>query len=131
MKNANITLVQKYFDSLAAGDLETLGSLFADDVVWHQPGEGLLSKTYHGKAELFPLFGKFMEISQGTFRIDHVDSIMANGDLVAATLHFSARKSTGESISMDGVDLMRIEGGKIKEVSLFSADQLAEDTFWK
>ncbi len=56
--NANIQLVTKYFDSLSKGDLKTLGSLFAEDVVWHQPGNGSLSKTYHGKQELFPLFGK-------------------------------------------------------------------------
>lgn len=128
--NNNIQLVQKYFDSLAKGDLATLGSLFADDIIWHQPGQGSLSKTYFGKQELFPLFGQFMEISQGSFKIDSVESIMANNDLVIATLHFSAKKSTGQSISMAGVDMMRIENGLIKEVYLFSSDQKAEDNFW-
>lgn len=128
--HANIQLVQTYFDSLAKGDLATLGSLFSDDVIWHQPGNGLLSKTYYGKQELFPLFGQFMEISQGSFKIDFVKNIMANGDLVTATLQFSAKKATGQSISMAGVDLMKIENGKIKEVHLFSGDQAAEDLFW-
>lgn len=54
---------------------------------------------------------------------------MANGDLVSATLHFVAERP-GRKLSMDGVDLMRIEGGKIKEVWLFSDDQAAEDAFW-
>ena len=130
MKNANINTVQKYFDSLAKGDLETLGSLFAEDVIWHQPGQGKLSKTYKGKNEVFGLFGQFMEISQGSFRIDSVGHIMANENFVSTTLHFSAKKANGQSISMDGVDLMKIENGKIKEVFLFSADQPAEDAFW-
>jgi hypothetical protein len=130
MENKNTALVQKYFDSLAKGDLATLGSLFSEEVVWHQPGNGKLSKTYYGKPEVFGLFGQFMEISQGTFRIDTVNSIMANGDFVAATLHFSAKKGNGQSISMGGVDLMKIEDGKIKEVFLFSADQESEDQFW-
>jgi uncharacterized protein len=94
------------------------------------PGGGALSGTYHGKAELFPLFGKFMEISAGTFKIDSVTNIMVNSDLVTAVLHFSAQKPGGEKISMRGVDLMRIESGKIKEVHLFSGDQAAEDAFW-
>lgn len=128
--NNGIQTVQKYFDALAKGDLATLGGLFADDVIWHQPGQGSLAKTYFGKAEVFPLFGKFMEISQGSFRIDSVKSIMANGNLVIAVLHFSAKKSNGQSISMDGVDLMKIENGLIKEVHLFSGDQAAEDEFW-
>jgi len=33
-------------------------------------------------------------------------------------------------MSMDGVDLMRIESGQIKEVWLFSRDEDAEDDFW-
>lgn len=126
MENTNISTVQKYFESLQKGDLETLGGLFADDVVWHQPGEGRFSKTYHGKQELFSLFGRFMEISQNSFKIDSVGHIMANGNLVSSTLHFSARKLNGQSITMNGVDLMKVENGKIAEVFLFSEDQAAE-----
>lgn len=131
MKNEmqNKEIVQTYFNCLAKGDLEHLGQLFADDVIWHQPGQGQLSKTYYGKQELFALFGQFMTISQGSFKIDSVKSVMTNSDFVTATLHFSANKP-GSSISMDGVDLMKIENGKIKEVWLFSGDQSAEDAFW-
>ncbi len=126
----NIQVVQQYFSALSAGDFETLGSLLSDKVVWHQPGKGLLSKTYNGKQELFPLFGKFMEISEGTFKIDSVSNIMANGDYVIAILNFSAQKKNGQKISMPGTDLMKIEDGKITEVFLFSGDQSAEDKFW-
>lgn len=125
----NKEVVQTYFDSLASGNLDRLGQLFSDDVIWHQPGQGELSKTYQGKQELFALFGQFMSISQGSFKIDGVKSIMVNGDLVTATLRFSASKP-GKKITMDGVDLMKIEDGKIKEVWLFSGDQEAEDAFW-
>jgi ketosteroid isomerase-like protein len=130
MTNENIQTVQKYFNALAKGDTETLGKLFSEDVLWHQPGEGRLSKTYHGNNELFGLFGQFMEISQGSFQIDSVKHMMSNGPWVATTLHFTAKKSNGQSISMEGVDFMKIENGEIKEVYLFSADQTAEDKFW-
>ena len=133
MKTQNLALacetVQTYFDSLAKGDLQKLGSLLSEDIIWHQPGNGELSKVYRGKSEVFALFGKFMEISQGSFKIDRVDSIMSNGSFVAAALHFSAKNGKGE-ISMSGVDLMRVENEKIKEVFLFSEDQKAEDAFW-
>ena len=126
----NIQTVTTYFESLAKGDFEKLGNLFADDVIWHQPGKGQLSKTYFGKQEIFSLFGKFMEISEGSFKIDKVESIMSNADYVTATLNFSAKKSNGQSISMSGVDLMKIQNGLIKEVYLFSSDSSAEDEFW-
>jgi uncharacterized protein len=129
MEQPNIPLVRKYFAALAKGDLAAAGALFADDIVWHQPGRSALSRSYRGKGELFPLLGQFMELSQGTFQIDEVRSIMANGDHVAATIHFRAQRGGGV-LSMDGVDLMRVEGGLIREVWLFSADQGAEDQFW-
>ena len=31
---------------------------------------------------------------------------------------------------MNGVDLMRVQDGQIKEVFLFSNDQKSEDAFW-
>jgi uncharacterized protein len=113
----NVAVVQTYFQSLAT-------------VIWHQPGNGALSGTYKGKDAVFGLFGRFMEISAGSFKIDSVQSIMANSDLVCATLHFSAAKKSGAKISMDGVDVMKIKDGKIQEVFLFSSDQAAEDGFW-
>lgn len=129
MQSTSIEVVKGYFDCLAKGDFQRLGSLLSDDIIWHQPGEGKLSQTYHGKSEVFALFGKFMEISEGSFKIDYVDSIMANGELVTAILRFSAKNKKGQ-ISMNGVDVMRVQNGKIREVFLFSADQKAEDAFW-
>lgn len=125
----NIAVGKSYVDALKNGEMEKVGQLLADDVIWHQPGQGHLSGLYRGKQNLFPHLGKFTELSGNTFRVDKVGTVMANGDLVSATLHFVAERP-GRKLSMDGVDLMRIEGGKIKEVWLFSDDQAAEDAFW-
>jgi uncharacterized protein len=122
-------VVRAYFDALQRGRVDSLGALFADDVRWHQPGQGTLSGLYTGKAAVFDLFGKFMQLSGGTFAIDRVKAIMANGDLVAAALQFHARRGT-EQIAMDGVDVLRVRDGQIIEVWLFSADQSSEDAFW-
>ncbi|MBL7479580.1 nuclear transport factor 2 family protein [Legionella bononiensis] len=127
---SEIQIVQKYFEALATGDMALLDSLLSENIIWHQPGNGSLSKTYYGKQEVFSLFGQFMKISENTFKIDEVKNIMANNFLVAATLHFSAHKSNGSKLSMDGVDLMKINNGQIVEVYLFSANQSEEDAFW-
>ena len=104
-------VVRAYFDALQQGQFQSLGAIFADDVRWHQPGHGTLSGVYTGKAAVFELFGKFMQLSGGTFAIDQVDTIMENGDLVAAALHFHARRGT-EQIAINGVDVMRVRDGK-------------------
>jgi uncharacterized protein len=122
-------VVHDYFDALRQGRLDSLAALFADDVRWHQPGQGTLSGVYTGKAAVFGLFEQFVQLSGGTFAIDRVKDIMANGDLVAAAIHFHARRGT-EQIAMDGVDVLRVLDGQIVEVWLFSADQSSEDAFW-
>jgi uncharacterized protein len=125
----NINILQTYVDSLSKGDMETVGKLLADDVIWHQPGGSHLSGLHTGKQKLFEHLGKFMQLSDNTFRVSKVGSVMANDDMVSATLHFMAERQD-RRLSMDGVDVMRIADGTIKEVWLFSSDQAAEDAFW-
>jgi uncharacterized protein len=125
----NIKVGRGYVDALSKGDMATVGTLLADDVTWHQPGSSHLSGTYQGKSSVFPHLAKFTELSNNSFRVDEVGSVMANGDMVTAKLHFVASRP-GRNLSMDGVDLMRIENGQIHEMWLFSGDQVAEDAFW-
>ena len=54
---------------------------------------------------------------------------MVNGDWVAITLEF-AGEANGIKLRQSGVDLIRINSGKIVEVRLFSSNQAEEDAFW-
>ncbi|QMV73688.1 nuclear transport factor 2 family protein [Comamonas piscis] len=125
----NMEIVRAYFDAAARGDLEAVGAAFSDDIEWHQPGKGTLSGLHQGKAAVFALLGQFMQRSGGSFRIDAVGPLMAQGDLVSTPLHFCAEKA-GAAMAMSGIDVLRIENGRIREVWLFSEDQGAEDAFW-
>lgn len=125
----NIDIAKTYIKAAQTGDQATLGRIISPDVVWHQPGNNPFSGTHHGMAAVGPMLGKMMEVSKGTFTITHADHFMANGDWVAITLEF-AGQSNGITLKQPGVDLIRIEGGKIVEVRLFSSDQMQEDAFW-
>lgn len=126
----NTRTVRAYFDAVARGDLAAVGAAFDDDIAWHQPGQGPLSGVHRGKDAVFALLGQFMERSAGTFRIDSIGTLMAQEDLVATALHFRAERPDGRSMSMSGVDVLRVVDGRIREVWLFSEDQRAEDAFW-
>jgi ketosteroid isomerase-like protein len=125
----NIAIIDSYFKAIQTGDLQTLGALVSEDIIWHQPGSNKLSGTHQGASAVFGTIGGMMEESAGTFKIDSVQSIMANGSRVAAVLTFSGQRD-GSEMSMLGVDIFTIEGGKITESWLYSADQPAEDAFW-
>ncbi|SED57768.1 nuclear transport factor 2 family protein [Rhodobacter sp. 24-YEA-8] len=129
MSTETIDITRRYFAAVAAGDIPALTDLLAEDLGWHQPGRSSLSGKYTSRDAVFGLIGAFMQRSGGSFAIDRVGTFLANGDLVAATVHFRASRE-GAEMAMNGIDLLRIEGGRIREVWLFSEDQAAEDRFW-
>lgn len=123
------TVVRQYFDALVAKDFAGVGALLADDIVWHQPGKNRFSGTHRGSDAVNAMIGGMMTVSEGTFELGLTTDPMANGDLVAAPIHFGAKRD-GAEMSLDGIDVLRVDGGKITEVWLYSADQKAEDAFW-
>jgi ketosteroid isomerase-like protein len=129
MTTANTDIARTYFQAVQTGDMAPLGELLDEAIVWHQPGDNQFSGEHKGRDAVFQLLGRMMEASQGTFAIDTVHTLMAGDDLVAATIHFSGRRDDA-SMSMDGVDLLRVTGGRITEMWLFSSDPAAEDAFW-
>jgi ketosteroid isomerase-like protein len=129
MTSANIDIARTYFRAVQTGDMAALGELLDADIVWHQPGANQFSGEHKGQGAVFQMLGNMMGVSQGTFAIDKIHTLMGNGDLVAAGIHFTGRHG-GASMSMDGVDVLRIENGRIVEMWLFSADPAAEDAFW-
>ena len=125
----NIDIAKSYIKAVQTGDQATLGSLISPEVIWHQPGNNQFSGTHRGMAAVGPMLGKMMEVSKGTFAITCADHYMSNGDWVAITIEFAGQVN-GIQLKQPGVDLIRIEGGKIVEVRLFSSDQAQEDAFW-
>ncbi len=125
----NIDVAKAYIKAVQTGDQATLGSIISPDVVWHQPGSNQFSGTHRGMADVGAMLGKMMEVSKGTFAITRADSYMANGDCVAITIEFGG-EANGIKLKQPGVDLIRVDGGKIVEVHLFSSDQEQEDAFW-
>ena len=125
----NIDIAKTYIKAVQTNDQATLGSIISPDVVWHQPGKNRFSGTQRGMAAVGPMLGTMMEVSKGTFAITRADRYMANGDWVAINLEF-AGEANGIKLKQPGVALIRIEGGKIVELRLFSSDQKQEDDFW-
>jgi uncharacterized protein len=129
MNKKNADIAQEYFQAIQKGDMATLGQLVDEKIVWHQPGSNQFSGERRGRGAVFEMLGAMMQATMGTFAIDKVHSIMANGEMVAASIQFSGRRD-GKSLAMDGVDVLRIKEGSIVEAWLFSRDQAAEDEFW-
>jgi ketosteroid isomerase-like protein len=129
MTESTATVAQLYIDAMASDEPGALPALFADDIVWHQPGANQFSGVKHGSGAVGAMIGAMMGVSGGTFALQSTGAPMVNGDLAALPIRFSGQRD-GAEMSMDGVDLLRIQDGKVAEAWLFSADQAAEDAFW-
>ncbi len=126
---SQIDIAKKYIRGVQTGDQALLASLISPDVVWHQPGNNRFSGTHRGLAAVGAMLGSMMEVSRGTFTIARADQFMENGNWIAIQIEFQAQRD-GARLTQSGVDLLRIEGGKIVEIRLFSSNQEQEDAFW-
>lgn len=124
-----LAVVTTYFEALESGDLATVAAQFAEDVVWHQPGDNRFSGVHRGGDAVGAMIGGMMAVSEGTFSLKRIAPLMVNGELVAAPVRWTAKRSGAETDGT-GVDLMRVVDGKVAEVWLFTADPAEEDAFW-
>lgn len=126
---SNIDIAKSYIKAVQTNDQATLGALLSPQVVWHQPGKNQFSGTKNGIAEFGAMMGGMMEVARGTFAITHAHRFLDNGNLVAIEIEFAGQRE-GAKVDQPGIDLLRIEGGKIVEVWLFSSNPEQEDAFW-
>lgn len=127
--STNLEIFNAYNNGLIAGDFPAVFATMADDIIWHQPGDNVTSGTVLGKEALGLHLAQFAEKTNGTFKV-LTNWVSDNGDLVAANVTFVGTRTDGLEMDMNGVDLFRMEDGKIKEVWLFSSEQAVEDAFW-
>jgi hypothetical protein len=122
-------VVIAYAVALEKGDIPTAFSYFSTEVQWHQPGNNQFSGVKVGSDEISGMIGSMMKVSLGTFALKPNGNLMVNDNLVSMPVNFSG-KIDNQVMDMSGVDLFKVEKGKITEVWLFSEDQEKEDSFW-
>jgi uncharacterized protein len=125
----NVDLVQRGYEAFAAGDIATLNELFADDIVWHSPGNNQLSGTFRGKDEVFANLQKNVELTGGTFKLD-IHTILADDDHAVTLLRATAQREGGKSLDDNTVQVFHIKDGKVTESWLHPSDAIASDEFW-
>lgn len=128
-QHANIQRARRAYEAFDKADMATVGELMADDVVWHVGGNGPLTGDYKGKDAVFGFFGKLMQLTGGTFKIEAHD-ILANDDhtviLVRETAEKDGKKWDSRSVHISHPD----SEGRVKEFWAFTEDQAAADAFF-
>jgi uncharacterized protein len=125
---ANAALIKSAYDAFSRGDTKSVFAVLAENILWHVPGRGPLSRDYRGHAEVAGFFDHFMGLSDGTFRIQ-IDQILANRDRVVVLCTESASR-TGRSWSSPQVHVWTVKNGRATAFWEYEGDQQGEDEFW-
>lgn len=128
-QHANVELARRAYAAFAAGDMNTVRDLIADEAVWHVLGHSPIAGDYKGKDEIFGFFGQLMARTDGTFRLE-VHDILAN-DEHGVTLVTERAERNGKSWVSRAVHVSHPDSeGRVKEFWSFQEDQAASDAFW-
>ena len=128
MAHPNADLLNKGYDAFDKGDLDTLRGLFTDDIVFHVPGRSQVAGEYRGQDGVFGFFGKLVELSGGTFKVER-HTVLAD-DEHGTVLSTTSAQRDGKSFSTKTVDSFHFRDGKVSECWTFAEDQYALDEFW-
>jgi len=129
MTHPNEDLVRKGYTAFGEGDMDTLRSLFAADVVHVATGNNPLAGEYKGVDAVLGYYGKLFELSNGTFTA-RLESTKAEGDdTVVATHHDSAQRGD-RTLDQDETLTFTISGGKVTRLVENHSDKESYDAFW-
>lgn len=124
-EHPNVARIRDLYAAFATGDFAVLNDTFTEDLVWHEGGRNQLSGDYRGREAVFEFFGKFMEVTEGTFHID-LHTVLADDEHGVALVVVTASRG-GRTVKVNAVDAMHLRDGKVMEVWTVPTDQYAFD----
>jgi uncharacterized protein len=124
----NAATVRRGYELFNSGNLEELGQIFADDVVWHAGGRGRIGGDKRGREATFAYFGQLGELSGGSFRAELHD-IVANDEHVVG-LHTNTAQREGKALNVKEALVFHLRDGKVVEAWEHHEDSQAGDEFW-
>ncbi|OBF80746.1 DUF4440 domain-containing protein [Mycobacterium sp. 852002-51163_SCH5372311] len=118
----NIEVIKKGYDAFSTGDLETMMSLFDDNIEWVQPGDSTVSGTYHGKGELGDYFRRLGEKPMTV----KPTRFIAEGDTVVVLSDVTVGGEAGH-----GAEVFTLRDGKSIRAQLYEDTALMERVYGK
>ena len=130
LREANIALITRYYEALAAGDFDTLAALHSDDVVFNLVGTTPVSGRWEGKAECFgPVVadGVIGKLVAETIRFSRQWRIMcADDDRVVGLMRGGGMGTNGHEYLQTYCQILTIRDGLIVELHEFFDTALIE-----
>jgi len=120
--------VRRGYQAFGEGDMEHFRAIYTPDVVQRIPGNNQTSGEHEGVDNVLGLYGRFFELSGGTFSVE-LTSVKTQGDKVVAAHHAKGERE-GKTLDVDATIEFTFSGDRISRLDVGSEDQAAEDAFW-
>ncbi len=126
----NVERLRKGYDAFSRGDMDYLrNEVFDPGVVFHAGGNNQLTGTYKGVDEVFGFFGKLMEATGGTFKLE-VHDVVANDEHAVALVRTSGEKD-GKRLDQNAAHVFHVNAeGKVTENWTLSENTTVADEFF-
>jgi len=124
-EHPNVARLKDGYAAFAKGDFAVLNDLFAEDLLWHEGGRNQLSGEYRGRDAVYGLFGKLMEVTEGSFHLD-LHAAFADDEHGVVLVTTTASRG-GRSVTTNDVHVFHLHDGKVVEFWDSSTDQYAID----
>lgn len=123
-----MSLVRQGYDAFNTGDVDTLLSLFAHDVVVHVPGTGPLAGTYKGPEAVLGYYGRLAELHDGAFNAYLLD---VHGDGLGHVMAQHQTRATRNGVKRvaRGSILFSFVGDKVHDMLELHGDLPGDDAF--
>ena len=122
------SLVRRTYQDFESGDLDLLGVVMAQEVIWHEPGRSSLAGHYKGPEEVLGFLGELKALSSGTFKIEVLDVLSEPERAVVLQRETALRND--RILDVIAAVEFEVHRGKITEVTVYQHDTYAFDEFW-
>ena len=122
---ANLAVLQGYFDAMAAGGPPAAMPFYSENVVLDVPGAHGASGRYEGHEGIGAFGGRMRAITNGTFRLTPVD-LLASDDHVVTVASATAEVG-GRTLEWSRVIVSTVTDGTLSTLRFYESDQAAVD----
>lgn len=125
-EHPNVARLRAAFDAFARGDLDAVRDSATPDATWTNGGSGPLAGTYRGWDEVSGMFGRLLELTGGTFRMEVLSLLADDARALAvydATSTVAGRTETHRFVLIDDMG----PDGRATATTLLAFEQGAAD----
>jgi hypothetical protein len=116
--DANELAVRELYEARARRDWHAVGTLLAEEVGWHEPGEEDHSGDYRGRDEVVALLRRLVEVTEGSFQLEP-EAFLNLGEHSAVLVRWWAERN-GRRAEGREIAVYRFLDGRIVQVWFYN-----------